>query len=153
MTGCKQTLALPHLIPGSYLHVMDMESPQYHRHLSNNEYKPVKCLFIRFKLCFFIGNPHVLSLYLLLDNRNLYIEITSRFLLRQGYQGWTQIRSDWPTIKQIRGFLKISFSTFWLGEKNVLRLISKSPRFDPFVGNLTKFGTLTSLSEMSLSMK
>ena len=37
------------------------------------------------------------------------------------------------------GLFKISFSTLWLGEPNVPKLILKSPRFVAFGADLTQF--------------
>ena len=50
-----------------------------------------------------------------------------------------QIGSDWPQMGQFWDFLRSVSVHFSAGRQNVLKLILKSPRFVPFVANLTQF--------------
>ena len=51
-----------------------------------------------------------------------------------------QIGSDRPPNATNLGLFNISFSTFWLTESHVLKMILKRSRFVPFGANLIQFG-------------
>ena len=51
-----------------------------------------------------------------------------------------QIRSDWPEMGQIWGFLRSVSVHFGSESQNVLKLILKSPKFVPNGATLTQFG-------------